>query len=133
MQLRQTSNLDLVKQLHAQCLPDDDWEDATQHWALWNDAGRACGFCSVYRLKYERGVYLSRAGVLPGTRGRGLQRRMIQARLRWARTRGLRFAVTYTSLDNYPSIVNLLRCGFVFYDPATPWAGPQVHYFMRRL
>lgn len=45
-------------------------------------------------------------------RGRGLQRRLLRARLRWARRHGMRTVRTYVAVDNAPSLVNVLRAGF---------------------
>jgi RimJ/RimL family protein N-acetyltransferase len=102
--------------------------------AFWlvHRGNRPAGFCSVADIGY--GVaYFSAAAVEKWARGGGLQRRMIRVRLRWARRRGLRTVVTYTVKDNYPSIANLIKCGFRFYDPEDPWAGKDVLYFILNL
>lgn len=75
-------------------------------------------------------MFLSRAGVFPWLSGRGLQRRMIRTRIKWAKKIGARYVVTYTTYDNHLSICNLIKCGFRFYVPEWKWAGPGVHYFM---
>lgn len=54
---------------------------------------------------------LSGTSVLPGARGRGLQRHLIQARLAWARSRGCTVACSAT-LPGTASQANLERCGF---------------------
>lgn len=129
--LRRTDDLRTVEELHRRCLPGDEFDLEGQLWLAY--AGdKPVAFCSARKLKHENAVFLSRAGVLPCARGAGLQRRMIHARVRWAREIGARTCITYTVFDNHPSIVNLLRSGFQFYVPHYRWAG-DVHYFRRDL
>jgi GNAT superfamily N-acetyltransferase len=61
-------------------------------------------------------AYLSRAGVVPEFRGHGLQKRLIRARLAWARRAGLKAAYTYT-LRNPASANSLIACGFRSFYP----------------
>lgn len=130
MKLRRTDDRNVVAALHALCLPGDDLDiDDGQMWVAHDDTGTPVAFCSA-RPCGDNLVFLSRAGVLPCANGKGLQRRMIQARLRWAREIGADACITYTLYDNHASIANLLRCGFRFYRPAANWAG-RVHYFWR--
>lgn len=131
MKLRRTNNEELVRALHTLCLPGDAWHEATAMWALW-DGPTAIGFCTVHSLSNENGVFMARSGIFESARGHGLQVRMLRARERWAREAGREFAVTYTAYENHPSIVNLLRCGYQFYEPAEAWAG-EVHYFYKSL
>jgi GNAT superfamily N-acetyltransferase len=136
----------------------EDIEDAREHWAdfqhhthgpeffdkwpgddhifwLIIDEKQDIGMMSaVYRP--EKGyVYLSYAIIIPSHQAKGLQRKLIQHRLRWAKRQGAFYAVTYTLMDNYPSIMNLLRCGFKFAKEPRGWSGygPGVHYFEKQL
>ncbi len=128
----------------------DDLEDARDLWAEWckdlwpgddhtfwrlTDGDTDYGMCSaVYRP--EKGyVYLSYGSVDPAFAGAGLQRRLIRHRLRWGRRQGALYAVTYTVRDNYPSMANLLKCGFRFAARPRGWRGVEgdVHYFEREL
>ena len=108
-------------------------EDHT-YWLVEHE-GKHIGLTSaVYRP--EKGyIYLSYAIIMPGTKLKGLQRKMIQHRLRWGKRQGALYAVTYTLLKNYPSMVNLLRCGFRFANEPRGWPfiGDKVHYFERQL
>jgi GNAT superfamily N-acetyltransferase len=113
----------------------DVWPgDDHTYWAL-TDGQHNCGLTSaVYRP--EKGyVYLSYAIIMPSRRDKGLQRRLIQHRLRWAKRQGAFYAVTYTLLHNYPSVINLLRCGFKFASEPRGWPGygPDWHYFEKQL
>ena len=123
---------EVAKELHTEIFPDDDWEDSTAHWVLTDGQNRV-GFCSVQRLRYTPGAFLSRAGILPEERGKNLQSRMITTRLRWAKKLGLKYAVTYCTYENHPSIVNMLKSGFRFYVPKYEWGGDGVHYFWKPL
>jgi GNAT superfamily N-acetyltransferase len=134
--LRRTDDIEEVKALHTLCFPTDVWESSSKRHAYWiakDETGTAVGFCIAKRLASERCVFLERAGVLPIANGRGLQRRMIRARLRWARSEGFTAVITYTTYHNWQSIVNLLREGFRFYSPEDPWVGTNVHYFIREI
>lgn len=131
--VKRTDDINSVEALHTLCFPNDDWEDSTQHWIVWDETDTPVGFCSARLLSTEPGVFLSRSGLLPCARGAGLQRRMITTRLRWAKTQGVEFALTYTVYDNHASAANLLRQGFRFHDPEYAWAGRDVFYFLKTL
>ncbi len=125
-----------VVQLNAQIFPDDPLEAADKARGVWWVAFEGLtpvGFCGVRKLKYEDAAFLCRAGLLPSARGQGLQRRMIQLRLRWMRAQGIAKAVTYTMRDNYPSANNLIKCGFLLYEPPEYWGGTRSLYFMKEL
>ncbi len=79
--------------------------------------------------------FLSRAAVVARYQGFGVQRAMIKARLRWAKREGAPTVVTYTDLHAYPSIINLLRCGFKFTTAAACKfdVGKNWHYFLKLL
>lgn len=109
--------------------PEEEFPGFDDAWWLVRDAGKVVGFCSARYLADERIVFISSAGLAPSARGHGLQRRMIETRIRWAESKNARQVLTYTMLKNYPSMINLLRCGFKFYDPPYPWAGGDVHYY----
>ena len=118
---------------HSLTFPLDEWEDASAYWIAYDDVSSPVGFCSVRVLRNEPGVFLTRAGILPCARGQGLQRRMINTRVQWARKGGFEYAVTYCYYDNHASIVNLLRCGFKFTRPLYWYGGKNSHYFIREL
>jgi GNAT superfamily N-acetyltransferase len=113
----------------------DSWPgDDHTYWILTDDSINHALTSAVFRP--EKGyVYLSYAIIMPFCRAQGLQRRLIQHRLRWAKRQGAIYAVTYTLHTNYPSIVNLLRCGFHFAKEPRGWYGygDTVHYFEKQL
>lgn len=95
-------------------LPDDTW--------VIQDRGEIVAYAASKPSELLPGyVYLSRCGVIESHRGRGLQRRLIRARLRAARRDGLIGAYTYTVLDNPPSANSLISEGFRLFDPGEGW------------
>ena len=82
-----------------------------------------CGCC------YSLGVCIFvRAWVQKSWRGRGLQMKLIKARLKAAK--GFK-VITYTTVDNIPSANNLIKCGFTLYTPEYQYAGPNMLYFRK--
>lgn len=126
---------ELWKEFQAAHKNTDKWPgDDHTYWSL-NESEQSVGLTSaVYRP--EKGyVYLSYAIIMPHCEVRGLQRRLIRHRCNWAKRQGAIYVVTYTLLDNYPSMINLLRCGFKFAKHPRGWLGhgPDVHYFEKQL
>lgn len=101
-------------------------------WWLAEDGRKPIGFCSLTPWKDHGSLFLSLAGVVPGYRGHGLQKRMIRQRerkggqFRWAK----RF-VSYTSADNVWSANNLIHCGYRLYAPAYEWGVDSAIYFRK--
>lgn len=125
--------LNQVLALHLLCMPYDelDIKHDDAHWLAFDETGTPVAFASAKFRKKDNYVYFSRAGVLTNAQGKGLQKRLIKARLNWAKKIGADTAYTYTTLKNYPSMLNLLKCGFKLYDPTGPdaYVGPEYHYY----
>jgi GNAT superfamily N-acetyltransferase len=127
--LRRTEELDEVRELHTLAMPEDAWVgDDHTFWIARDESKKPVGFCSAIYRPESGYVFLSRAAVAKSAQGHGLQRRMIRARVAWARKQGATEVITYTLLKNYESFLNLLKCGFRFYKPENPWVGTSVHY-----
>jgi GNAT superfamily N-acetyltransferase len=91
------------------------------------------GFASLRpSSQWQNTGYLSRAGILDGHRGHGLQRRFIKVRERWARRLGYDWLVTDT-WQNHASANNLASCGFRMYTPSTPWAAKGTLYWRKKV
>jgi RimJ/RimL family protein N-acetyltransferase len=128
---------DLVVALDAECFPAD-WrvKPLEAYWWLDEVRGVVVGYggLKVCGTAVNRGLgFLSRCGVLPDWRGQGRQKRMIAARVAYARRLGLREVVTYVVPNNLASANSLIACGFRFYVPATRWGGCEALYFRRVL
>lgn len=100
-------------------------------WWIAEIDGRVVGYAGALVWEPDRCLYLTRAGVLPEARGRGLQRRLIRARVAHARRLGLTGAYTYTLNWNEKSANNLIACGFRLWWPARPWAAKSAVYWYR--
>jgi GNAT superfamily N-acetyltransferase len=126
---------DLIVELDAKCFPED-WRVKPEgvYWWLDEEKGKPVGFAGlkVCGADYNRGMgYLSRAGVVAGYRGQGRQRRLIHARVRYARRLGLKEVVTYVVPSNLPSANSLIGAGFKLYGPSERWGGKAALYFRR--
>ncbi|MDM0006434.1 GNAT family N-acetyltransferase [Variovorax sp. J22G73] len=99
-------------------------------WIVW-DGKEPVAFCGYRAAVTEPNTaYLSRCGVLASHRGRGIQKKLLQVRLR--RIKALRFnsAISTTYL-NTVSANNLIRAGFRLYDPRAPWGSPGTCYWRK--
>lgn len=72
-----------------------------------------------------------RAWVQKDYRGHGLQKKMIKLRIRSAYD--CHIAITYTTIDNYPSANSLISQGFKLYSPEYAYAGREMLYFQKEL
>ncbi len=105
------------------------------HWWIAYADGNPVGFASLAIWPSDDAdprpiVYLSRAGVLPHARGGGLQKRLIRARVNYAKKLPARGVVTYTR-DNPPSMNSLISEGFKTYHPSSPWAADDAVYWFK--
>lgn len=81
---------------------------------------------------YSQGVCIFvRAWVARSLRGQGLQRKMIKTRLKAAK--GCYKAITYVYYDNHNSINNLVKSGFLTYNPEYKYAGSGFIYLFKDL
>lgn len=120
-----------LNKLDKQCFPDDTpfpTKERAWWWlARWDDVD--AGFGGLLEVDNGSSGFLCRAGVVPDFRGRGIQLRLIQERVRYSRTCGHKQVLTYTSLQNAASNNNLIRAGFRQYIPEYPWVGSSFIYW----
>lgn len=135
MRIRRTEDHELILRLDRACLPldtpmlastieDSDW------WIAEDAQGEPVGYGGLYTRIAGEG-WLVRAGVVAQARGRGLQQRLIRARLRRAVVLGLPRVYTYTMAENVPSNRSLAACGLVPYKISSGalywyWRAPSV-------
>lgn len=143
MKIRRVDNSDLLiqkalRELDLVCFPDTKNEapplvDSGTWWVAM-DGKKAAGYACI-RPSYQRGdtAYLSRAGVMPEYRGRGLQKKLIRVRLAWARANGYDRAVTDSVSGNVASSNSLIACGFKLFRPAYLWSFTHALYWQRDL
>ena len=126
-----------LRELHEMCFGDSAPQVTYDKGAWWlvYKAGdpEPVGFAGIVPSTLGTGyAYLKRSGVLPPHRGHGLQRRLITLRERWARKEGFHTVVSDTC-ENTPSANNLIRKGYVLFDPKTPWTLKGGLYFKKSL
>lgn len=121
--------------LDIQCFPYDPrwWNKAAVWWLARAPDGSVAGYAAVMAWKPDHAAFLARVGVLPSHQGKGLQRRLIRARVRWAKSQGLAMAYTYTLPHNPASSINLIREGFLPFWPTLAWGGDTSCYWILRL
>jgi len=131
--VRRTDSVDKVIELFFTISPDDDWpgRDNSVYWLMHLDK-EPCGLTIATPVDKDT-IYAAYSGILPGVRGKGLGRRLIAVREKWARAQGYKHVVTYTLTTNGSSMYNLFKCGYKVYDPAYPYQGNDVVYFIKNL
>lgn len=121
------------------CFPEDEsvtWAKfKATYWWLVRRGGKIVGFASA-------GIYgdvcvLTKAAIDPAHRGHNLQQRLIEHRVAWARSMGLKQVWTYTVPNNAASSNNLIAAKFRVFKPES-WptgeavmTGSFVHWRLR--
>lgn len=103
-------------------------------WLIRDRKGKAIAFGGLRGCRHpsNKGLaYMIRSGVLGKHRGRGLQKKMIKARIAMARRHGYKEIVTYVLSWNLASANSLIACGFRLYHPQDKYAGSKAFYFRR--
>jgi GNAT superfamily N-acetyltransferase len=107
----------------------DEFQFNREWWVMF-DQGEIVAYCGSI---YSKGICIfNRAWVKKTHRGKGIQRRMIKTRLKAAST-FCHIAITYTTLDNFPSANNLISCGFRLYLPEYSYGGHDKLYYQKLL
>lgn len=117
--------------LQKKILPEDiPYKTDRGHWWIaYAEDGKPVGFAGIVRsTRWTDTGYLCRAGVLDGFTGHGLQKRLIDARLRQAKKLGWNWCITDTT-DNPASSNSLISCGFRIYTPSNPWSFKNAIYW----
>lgn len=125
----------LIMRMQKETLPSDTpYEPAKGVWFIaYAENGEPAGYAGlVQSTQWWDTAYLCRAGVLYKYRGNGLQKRLIKARIRAAKTMGFNWLITDTS-DNAPSANSLISAGFRMYDPSKPYALNSSLYWRLKL
>lgn len=126
---RRTEDLDLISTMDKECFPNDDppnLEDTT--WWVYYEDGEAIAYCSLSIVDGNIG-FLSRSGVMPGHRGKGLQKKMIRHRERVAKREKLAKIITYTFIENVYSSNNLISAGYKLYLPDEGTEDSFLHWY----
>ena len=110
---------------------ENEFKDNRDWWIMRNKRNEIVAYCGT---AYSEGIAIFlRAWVIKSKRGKGLQKHMIKLRLNAAKQRKCRVAITYTMKWNYPSMNNLIGCGFKIYGPSWEYGGKEMIYFKKTL
>ena len=102
-------------------------------WWVGYDVTGPIAFGGIHPSKqHAKTAYLCRVGVVHRARGRGLQKKLIQIRERWARKQGIEWIVTDTAPDNPASSNSLISCGYKLWRPKNRWAGYSPALYWRK-
>jgi len=129
--LRNPSLVTLICYLQKKILPSDNIykPDRGHWWIAYTDEDKPVAFAGLVRsIKWTDTGYLCRAGVLDGYTGHGLQKRLIQARVKQARKLGWNWCITDTT-NNPASANSLINAGFKIYTPGQPWSYKNAIYW----
>jgi GNAT superfamily N-acetyltransferase len=121
-----------IRFLQKECLPlDTVLSPKVGWWWIAYCDGRLAGFAAMMQSsKTPEAVYLARAGTLEAFRGRGLQKKLIRERLKFAKDLGMTQAITDTT-DNVASANALIATGFRMFEPDDPWGLPNTLYWRK--
>lgn len=124
----------LLNYLQLEILPHDVPDDtSTGHWWVMWEGETPIGFCGMRRsARWCDTGYLCRAGVMPSMQGKGLQKRLIRVREKYARKLKWRWLISDTT-DNPASANSLISCGFKMFTPTKPWGFDNACYWRKRL
>lgn len=94
------------------------WPEHAQWWIVRDEWGAVAAYAAAgvtvdAETDGDTEAKMILSWVRPDMRGLGLQKRLIRARVRWARSCGASKIETYTWGGNLPSMRSLWRCGFV--------------------
>jgi GNAT superfamily N-acetyltransferase len=102
---------------------------SNRDWWVMISGNNIVGYCGC---AFTKGICIFvRAWVHRDYRGQGLQKKMIKLRIKSAYD--CHIAITYTTLDNYPSANSLISQGFKLYSPEYAYAGREMLYFQKEL
>lgn len=100
-------------------------------WVVYDPAPVA--FAALRNVpSWEHSGYMARCGVLPSHRGRGIQRSLLTVREKHARRIGLERVIS-TTYNNPSSANNLIRRGYLTYEPARRWGAKGTIYWLKAL
>lgn len=133
MQIRRVTNstqLQKIAAMDAICFPNDDpisdWHESD--WYLVYEGGDILGYGSKKELAGDI-TYLNRVGVLPAHRGKGIQRKLLDRRIKDSQGSTI---ITYTVNSNPASSNNLIRKGFLLFIPENQWVEGEVLYWIKK-
>jgi len=134
--IRKTQDFFTILSLNEQIFSESESIDVSNNifgWIARDGANKkSIGFCTATNI--GSGIlYLSRSGLLSGYRGRGLQRRFVRIRERFARQNKFQTVITYVHPENHSSFVTLIKMGYEIYDPEYDYVGDEFIYLRKNV
>ena len=128
------SHILVLTRMHELCFPVDEMPNfKIGYWWVVYDDKEPVGFCGLTHVpSWDSAGYLNRGGMIHTHRGKGMQRRMINVRIKKARKVGWNWLVSATR-ENIPSSNNLIACGFKLYTPTFKWLDGHCLYWIRKI
>jgi hypothetical protein len=128
--------LEELKGLHAATFgstaPQPDYEKGYWWFAHHSSGPYPIGFAGLEQSsKWANVGYLSRCGVVWNHIGHGLQQRFIRVRERKARALGWEL-LRSDCTNNIQSANNLIRAGYVLFEPKDPWGPAKDTLYWRK-
>ena len=118
------SNRKILDELDKDIFPTDigcKKRQPGRFWWLVYAGKKPIGFAGI---EYgSRDAFLCRAGILKEHRGHGIQRKLIRYRENHAKKMNVKDIITYVHSQSTSSINNLIKSGYLAYDPENHWAG----------
>lgn len=133
--IRNSSHVSVIKHLQKEILPSDNLykPDHGHWWVAYTEAEKPIAFGGLVRsMVWTDTGYLCRSGVLDEYTGHGLQKRLIQARIKQAKKLGWNWVITDTT-DNPASANSLINSGFKIYTPGNPWSFRNAIYWKYKI
>lgn len=132
---KQRADLQVLQLL---CLPNDDPIKCDPNGcsiALYDKRRMIAYALAKPSSSFHKTLYLSRAGVHPNYRGKGLQKDLITLREAWASKHGYEHIVTDTANHNAASMRSLIAVGYRPYWPelVKPWGLRTSVYWRKEL
>lgn len=117
--IRRCKRLNIIRHLDCQIFDSDYPVQLTENsiWWVVKVEGEVAGFAGLDLNFNHKEAFLCRCGILPKFRGKGLQKRLLKVRERYARTQNIKALWTYTSVHNVSSMNSLIKNGYKTYLP----------------
>ncbi|MDD3412558.1 MAG: GNAT family N-acetyltransferase [Lachnospiraceae bacterium] len=133
--IRRAKDLSMIVTLNTIIFPEDalHLDEQTVAWVAYDKNNQPAAFCTARKLE-DRVLYFDRGGVLKEHQGKGLHRKLIEIRERYARKNKYKTAITYVMKDNIKSLCTLVRCDYLIYTPVYQWAGKagdMIYYLIK--
>jgi GNAT superfamily N-acetyltransferase len=113
---------------------DEQLDISTGHWWIArNENNEPVAFAALLPVpSFPGAAYMARCGVITTYRGKGLQRKLLLKREKFARASGYKHVIT-TTYNNPPSANNLIARGFKTYLPQAKWGAVDTIYWLKEL